>query len=65
MDPERKAITLKWLKAQITNLHHQERQKIATNMEESEVMGGGHIPLSRHPCPEKTDPTNNDTGKGH
>ena len=63
MDPARKAITLKRLKAQITNLHYQERQTIATNMVESEVMGGGHIPLPIHPCTEKTDPTNN-TGTG-
>jgi hypothetical protein len=44
MDPARKAITLKRLKAQITNLHYQERQTIATNMVESEVMGGGAYP---------------------
>jgi len=44
MDPVRKAIMLKRLKAQITNLHYQEGQKIAIQMEESEMMGGRLYP---------------------
>jgi hypothetical protein len=48
MDPACKAITLKHLKAQITNLHYQERQTIANNMEESEVMEGEDISLYQY-----------------
>ena len=44
MEPVRKAIILKRLKAQITNLHYQEGQKLVTQMEESEMMGGRHYP---------------------
>jgi len=64
MDPVRKAIMLKRLKAQITNLHFQEGQKIAIQMEKNEMMGGGYIPLPIRPCTEKRDSTNNTANTG-
>ena len=41
METVRKAVLFKRLKAQITNLHYKEGQKLAINMEENELMGGG------------------------
>ena len=48
METVRKAVLLKRLKAKITNLHYKEGQKLAINMEENELMGGGNIPLPLH-----------------
>jgi len=40
METVRKAVLLKKLKAQITNLHYKEGLNIAVNLEEDELMRG-------------------------
>ena len=44
METVRKAVLLKRLKAQITNIHYKEVQKLAINMEENELMGKRKYP---------------------
>ena len=48
METVRKAVLLKRLKAQITNLHYKEGQKIALNLEENELLGGEKISLCNY-----------------
>jgi len=48
MEPGRKAIILKRLKARITALHYHEGRRIATNMEENEMMEGEEISIYQY-----------------